>query len=166
MNDSKFYRAPWSKILIVSSVLATVLVLGIALGSLLIPMPHLGWAITFGLRWPLLATVPGAALFIVRGYAITPDAVFVVRPFWRTRLPRQGLQSVGVEPGAMSGSLRLCGNGGFFSFTGLFSNKRLGRYRAFVTDPELTVVLRYEGRTVVLSPERPEEFVRELRETS
>jgi hypothetical protein len=150
--------------LIVSSVLATVLVLGIALGSLLIPMPHLGWAITFGLRWPLLAIVPGAALFIVRGYAITSEAVFVVRPFWRTRLSRRGLQSATFEPGAMSGSLRLCGNGGFFSFTGLFSNKRLGRYRAFVTDPKLTVVLRYEGRTVVLSPERPEEFVRELQE--
>ncbi len=62
----------------------------------------------------------------------------------------------------MSKSLRTCGNGGFFSFTGFYRNKALGAYRAYVTDLHQTVVLRYSDRTVVVSPESPEEFAREL----
>ena len=47
-------------------------------------------------------------------------------------------------------------------FTGWYYNKRLGSYRAFVTDPRRAVVLRYANRRVVLSPDAPEDFVREL----
>jgi hypothetical protein len=35
-------------------------------------------------------------------------------------------------------------------------------YRAFVTDPHRTVVLRYAHRTVVVSPDEPEEFIHNL----
>jgi hypothetical protein len=77
-------------------------------------------------------------------------------------LPLAGLKSAEVMPRAMSGSLRICGNGGAFSFTGWFRNKPLGYYRAFVTDLNRTVVLRFEKRTVVVSPAEPEEFVRKL----
>jgi len=55
-----------------------------------------------------------------------------------------------------------CGNGGFFSFTGLFYNRKLGFHRAFVTDHIRTVVLRFPHRTVVVSPADPEAFVRDL----
>lgn len=45
--------------------------------------------------------------------------------------------SVGAEigdfsPEAIRGSVRTWGNGGFFSFTGLFWNRELGNYRAFM----------------------------------
>jgi hypothetical protein len=49
-----------------------------------------------------------------------------------------------------------------FSFSGLYWNRNLGHYRAFVTDLNHTVVLRFVTRTLVVSPDRPEEFVREL----
>lgn len=62
----------------------------------------------------------------------------------------------------MRGSLRICGNGGIFSFSGWFWNKRLGAYRALVTDGAKTVVLRFDKRKWVVSPDAPEEFVREL----
>ena len=84
------------------------------------------------------------------------------RLLWSTVLPRVGLESAQVEPDAMRGSLRTFGNGGAFSFTGFYYNKRLGSYRAFVTDPHRTVVLRYATRRVVLSPATPEDFVRDL----
>jgi len=113
----------------------------------------------------LVAIPPISALFIVRGYRITPDAILVLRPGWVSRLPRAALASASFEPGVMRRSLRLCGNGGFFSFTGFYWNRELGRHRVFVTDGQRTVVLRYANRTVVVSPDRPEEFVRELRET-
>lgn len=38
-------------------------------------------------------------------------------------------------------------------------------FRAFLTDPNRTVVLRYSDRVVVISPELPEQFVRTLSET-
>jgi hypothetical protein len=79
-----------------------------------------------------------------------------------TRLPRVGLESAQFEPNAMQWSIRTLGNGGFFSFSGFYRNKRLGGYRAFVTDRHQTVVLRYSGRTVVVSPAAPEQFVQEL----
>jgi hypothetical protein len=62
----------------------------------------------------------------------------------------------------MRRSLRLFGNGGLFSITGIFQNATLGRYRAFVTDPKQAVVLRYESRVVVLSPANPDELLGHL----
>ena len=93
---------------------------------------------------------------------ITPDAILVHRLLWATHLPRAGLQSAEFVPNAMCKSLRTCGNGGFFSFTGFYWSKTLRSYRAYVTDLRRTVVLRYERRTVVVSPDSPEDFVREL----
>ena len=109
-----------------------------------------------------LALMAGCALFTVRGYAITPDAILVKRLFWDTRLSRSELESAAFSPGAMKGSIRTFGNGGFYSFTGWYWNRALGNYRAFVTDTARCVVLRYAGRTIVVSPGDPEGFVREL----
>jgi len=109
-----------------------------------------------------MALIVGCALFTVRGYAITPEAILVRRLFWCSRLPRAGLESATFLPGAMKGSIRTCGNGGFYSFTGWYRNRDLGNYRALVTDTAKCVVLRYAGRTIVVSPGEPEEFVAEL----
>jgi hypothetical protein len=62
----------------------------------------------------------------------------------------------------MRGSIRTSGNGGAFSFTGFYHNKRLRSYRAYVTAPRRTVVLRYADRRMVLSPGAPEDFVSDL----
>jgi hypothetical protein len=108
--------------------------------------------------------LPVAALFIVRSYAIEPNVLAIRRLLWTTRLPLAGLQSAEVSPNVMRGSLRLFGNGGMFSITGLFRNRALGNYRAFVTDLTRTVVLRFPKRTVVVSPENPERFVADISE--
>ena len=110
----------------------------------------------------LLATVLITALFTIRGYTVTPDAILVHRLFWDTRLPREGLVSATFEPKVMNRSLRICGNGGMFSFTGWFWSKKLGRYKAYVTDLNRTVVLRWEKRLAMVSPGDPEAFVHEL----
>jgi hypothetical protein len=99
---------------------------------------------------------------MIRGYAIADDAILIRRLFWTTRLDRNGLKSAEFVAKVMNKSLRTCGNGGGFSFTGWYWNKSLGFYRAFVTDLNRTVVLRFGTRTVVVSPEDPEDFVEEL----
>jgi len=158
----KHYEAPWSKSLIVMSIVTTVLLLGISAGA--------WWQgavqqFSSPLRW--LALLPlvilfGTALFTIRGYSISSDSILVQRLLWSTVLPRTGLESAAVEPDAMRGSIRTFGNGGAFSFTGFYYNKRLGNYRAYVADPHRTVVLRYAKRRVVLSPAAPEDFVHDL----
>jgi hypothetical protein len=158
----KQYRAPWCTSLIVMSAVATLLCLGIGFGVPFLT-PH-GPAGDPGryLRWLPLALVPICLLFTVRGYALTEKEILVHRLFWSTRLPRTDLQSAVFDPQALQKSLRTCGNGGFFSITGFYWNKNLGAYRAYLTDPSRTVVLRYSKRVVVLSPENPGEFIRDL----
>lgn len=41
-------------------------------------------------------------------------------------------------------------------------SRGLGHFRAFVTDLKRVVVLRFERRTVVVSPDQPEGFVRAI----
>jgi hypothetical protein len=158
----KHYKAPWGTLLIVMSAVVTVICVGLSAA--------LWWA-AFAERQSSLircaALLPVnlllvTALFTIRGYTITAKAILVHRLLWDTKLPRVGLESAQVEPDAMRGSLRTFGNGGGFSFSGFYWNKRLGSYRAFVTDLHQTVVLRYAHRRVVLSPEPPEDFVRDL----
>jgi len=109
-----------------------------------------------------LAIAFGGMLFMIRGYSVTSDELFVHRLLWTTRLPLADLHSAQVEPRAMCWSVRTFGNGGLFSFSGWYYNRLLGRYRAFVTDPNRAVVLRLGSRRVVVSPSEPEAFVDDL----
>lgn len=151
------YAAPWGKPLILISTLATLLCGGMAIGFLLGDPPPLRWVAVLP-----LAIVGGSALFTIRGYTLKTHALYVQRLFWQTRLSLADLQSATLEPNVMAGSIRLVGNGGLFSFTGLFRNKTLGNYRALVTDLQQTVVLRFAQSTVVISPAMPASFVAEL----
>lgn len=106
--------------------------------------------------------LPGAALFIIRSYTIEPNVLAIQRLFWATRLPLAGMQSAEIVPNVMRGSLRLFGNGGMLAITGFYRNRALGNYRAFVTDLTRAVVLKFPGKTIVVSPENPERFVSEI----
>ena len=64
----------------------------------------------------------------------------------------------------MRGSVRVFGNGGLFSITGRFWNRKLGWYRAYATDPSRAVVLRYPKRTVVITPHDPQHFIMRARD--
>jgi hypothetical protein len=139
------------------SAFSVVVVLAVTLPLLFKVKSESRWVVT-----ALLLMLPVAALFVVRSYAIEFNELLIRRLLWTTHLPLAGLQSAEVVPDVMRGSLRLFGNGGMFSITGLFRNRALGNYRAFVTDLKKTVVLRFPKRTVVVSPENPEQFVAEI----
>jgi hypothetical protein len=161
MNTMKTYQAPWGRALIVVSGLLVVCSLASVLGMpLIVSIGPPGMALLA--QWTLPVIVLCCLPFMIRGYAITDDAILIRRLFWTTRLDRAGLVSAAVVPKAMSKSLRTCGNGGGFSFTGWYWSKSLGGFRAFVTDLNRTVVLRFGQRSVVLSPDDPDGFVREL----
>jgi hypothetical protein len=158
----KHYEAPWSTSLIVMSVLTTVVCLVATAGAWLnLATKHLPITLNWVALIPL-GILFGTALFTIRGYSLSSDSILVHRLLWQTVLPRAGLESAQVEPEAMRGSIRTFGNGGAFSFTGFYYNKRLGSYRAYVTDPRRCVVLRYANCRVVLSPGNPHDFVSDL----
>jgi hypothetical protein len=153
------FRAPWGRTLVVVSILTTLVCIGATLLLCTTSVPRLPGRIAFWLGLLPAALVIGCLLTIIRGYTLTPDTLFIHRLFWRTRVPLHGLRSVVAAPDAMRRSLRLCGNGGVFSFTGFYRSRALGSYRAFVTDLHRTVVLRFPRRTIVVSPDAPDAFV-------
>jgi len=156
----KTYSAPWSRCLIIISLLGTTVCIGAALSVFSTDRGPWRWIALL----PLFVLALGA-LFTIRGYTVVADAILIHRLFWTSRLPLTGLESAEFTPDAMRRSLRTFGNGGLFSFTGFYRNKALGAYRAFVTDLHRTVVLRFRARTVVVSPSVPEEFVQDIRST-
>lgn len=157
----KTYQAPWGKALRWSSAGLVALAVAFFVGMSWLPEATPAWA-AWSARFILPVILPACLPFVIRGHAITEDAILIRRLFWTTRLDRAGLVSAEAMPKAMSGSLRTCGNGGGFSFTGWYWSKRLGVFRAFVTDLNRTVVLRFGKRTVVVSPDAPEDFADEL----
>lgn len=156
------FAAPWGTSVKVVSAGVTALLLGVLVLTLQsVPVGHpVARAIAIGV--PLLI-LGGTGLFVVRGYWITDRVLNIRRLLWTTRIPLAGMESVTLDPAAMNGSLRLAGNGGLFAFTGLFRNKTLGSYRAFVTDPKRCVVIRLPRRPVVVSPDQPAEFASDLK---
>jgi len=163
----RFEAAPWST--------AVKLVSAVGTGVLLAVTYALYRAVPRGTRVPFAETfgtfmvaVPAlilfiAVLFVVTGYRLDASGLYVQRLLWTTHIDLKGLDRAWHDPSAMCRSLRLFGNGGLFSITGWFRNATLGRYRAFVTDPGKSVVLRSPTRVVVLSPADPLGFLSTLK---
>jgi hypothetical protein len=147
------FTAPWGWKLKVSTAIAC-FVIGVPMAYQLAQGRVIG-----GL---LAAVLLGALPFVIRGYTLTPTHLEIHRLGWTTRWPLEGLRDVGFQPGAMAWAWRVWGNGGVFAVHGWFRNSRLGPFRAFVTDTDRTVVLRFADQTVVVSPGDPDRFVQVL----
>jgi hypothetical protein len=161
-----FAVATWPKPLKVVSTLGTLVTLGVGYAAYhVIPAPN-GFTHQFGLGIALLpiAILVASLFFIVRGYAIEGTDLYVERLVSSTRISLVGLSSVSFEPAACKDSIRVFGNGGLFSFSGLFYSKRLGRFRLFATDLAHAVVLVLPQRTVVVTPEDTLPFIEHLRQ--
>ncbi len=159
-----FQAAPWPAGLKLTSTLGTLLIAGIAYAAYrAIPAPS-GFThyFGFGIALVLPAILVFSLLFAVTGYAVDSNDLYIQRPLWRTRLPLDGLSRFWLEPAACKGSMRIFGNGGLFSFTGLYRSPKLGRYRLFATDFARSVVLVLPTRVVVVTPAMPRAFVDHL----
>jgi len=157
------FPAPWSRSLsLVTAASVAVLLIMMLLGLFLSGRAPPPWGAA-------IAAVPLAVLlaappFMVRGYVLTDEHIEIRRLGWRTRLPLAGLVAVTGEPEGLRGSVRLFGNGGLFAITGWFWNRRIGRFRAYATDPQRVVLLRYrDGRQVVLTPHDVQHFIVRVR---
>jgi hypothetical protein len=154
------FRAPWSRPLRVTAIVSAGVLLGaVLIGSLTGPRHLLGW-------WLVMVGIPLTVLtaslpFMVRGYGLTEQSIEVRRLGWTTTLPLLGLVSVTGDSEALRNAWRF--NGGLFGITGWFWNRRLGRFRAFATDPSRAVLLRYSNRKVVVTPHDTQHFIVRVR---
>jgi hypothetical protein len=156
------FSAPWSgSVRRVTAASVAVLLLLMLMGLVMGSRPPLWRVAMVGLP---LAVLLAALPFTVRGYVLTAGHIEVRRLGWSTVLPLAGLAAVTGEPEGLKGSVRLFGNGGMFGITGWFWNRRIGRFRAYATDPGRVVLLRYrDGRKVVLTPHDVQHFIVRLR---
>ena len=158
MTGAIEFKAPWSNTLRRVSAMTCIVLVSIAIGA------FVAWRLTgvtetlAGVLIPPLLLLM-AAVLMVKGYVLTDDHIVVKRLGWTTRLPLEGLRSVAGDQEAMYRSLKLFGSGGVMSYTGLFWNRKTGRYRAFATDPARAVVLTYADRKVVVTPDDPQRFI-------
>jgi hypothetical protein len=151
------FKAPWSKLLTLLSAVLTFILLGTASVGYFANDPPLYFFV-----YPALIILFGGILFTIRGYRLTTKFLYIKRLFWQTRLDLHTLKSVEINPQATKGSIRLFGNGGLYSISGLFRNKTLGKYRSFITNPKKSVILKFPLRTVVISPDNPELFCQQI----
>lgn len=158
------YSAPWGRPLILVSSVLTFLLSGMAAVSWLSVRAPL--AVRVALTLIPVILLGGCLLYTIRGYRLEGARLLVRRLLWETEVDLTGLDSVKRDPDCLRGSLRLFGNGGLFSLSGIFWSRRLGRYRAFVTDRNNAVLLGVGGRTVAISPGDPDAFVREILEST
>ncbi len=161
MGPSSYFTAPWSGQVKIITFLASAFMLGI---PILQHIPGSGFHSGRQFLWLLPLLVVIVSLFMVRGYELAQDALYVQRLFWKTKIDLSSLNSVAIDPEATSGSIRTAGNGGFFAFTGMFRNKKLGSYRAYITDRKKAVVLRFVNRVIVISPGDPQDFERQIKQ--
>lgn len=155
-------RLRWTnRLMLVLLVVIAIVDVGVAF-SRLVPGPA---------RWLLLGAplLVGGLLFGIAwysrilGYRLEAGELVAIRANRETRIPLAGLVSAEADPEAMAWSIKVVGNDGIGAITGRFRNRRLGAYEALVTDRERAVVLRWPKRCLVVSPDRPEDFVRVIR---
>jgi len=155
------FNAPWGMTLKLITMFTIVLLIAVPIiGLAAIPSGGAVWLIVM-VASPIIILV-AAAFFMIRGYELTRDELLIQRLGWKSKLNLQGLQTAEIDPEAMKRSIRLFGNGGLFCFAGQFRNKKLGRYRAYATDPKLAVILKFTDKVVVVTPARPDRFVTQI----
>jgi len=157
MDEERYFRARWGKILKIISTFISIFLLGIFSAIAFSDRTSTVTVMVLYLAIPLLIIFV-SLLFIVRGYTVSDNTLRIKRLLWNTNIDISMLSAVECDPKAMTGSIRTFGNGGLFSFSGRYRSTKLGSFKAYVTDFKNCVVIEASGQTTVVSPEDAELF--------
>jgi hypothetical protein len=111
----------------------------------------------------LPVVVAALLLAVVRGYRLVGEELHVIRLGRVNRYPLAGLAQAETNRNAMAHAWKKWGNDGLGAVTGSFRSKQLGAFEVLLTDVNHAVVLRWPGRTLVVSPDREAFFVESVR---
>jgi hypothetical protein len=110
-----------------------------------------------------LATLALAALLAPRGYSIEASSLRIERRLGSTAIPFASIRRVEPLPAErLAGAWRVFGTAGLFGYFGRFRSRPLGSFRMYATRSDGYVLVEAD-QPVVLTPDRPTEFVAELR---
>jgi hypothetical protein len=154
------FKAPWAVVLWVITIFSTIVIFALPLTV----FRNLSGQV-LGILVPIfLGLWTISCLLTIRGYRVARNTLYIRRLAWETKVDIADFEDAEVlPPGTIGAQVRLFGNGGLFSFSGWYWSKKLGRYRMWVTDPKLQLVLNCRSRKIVVSPDAPEEFIRAVR---
>jgi hypothetical protein len=100
-----------------------------------------------------------ALLFFVRGYSVSDDRLIIHHLVWATTFDLSSLSNVRLEPDLLRKSISLWSTRGLFGIVGHLKSKAIGHYRAYATTGRNAVLLDFGDERVVVTPERPQEFM-------
>ena len=166
MPDAEFAPAPPGARVRLTTLLSVVavVILGAVIAVLVAREPHPP-------PWPvfLVAGIAPAIVALlcvtarIQCYRVAGKELQIKLPLRLVRFPLVGLQSATPDRESLRGARKIIGNDGLRAISGRFRSKRLGRFHAYVTDPEHAVVLRWADRCLVISPQQPSLFIETAR---
>lgn len=163
MDTVYYFRAPWCLSLKIVTIIISIPLLALPIRFLRTSsLPSIEYSIVVIILPISLLVI--SALFTVRGYQLSTQNLYIQRLFWKTNIDLSALKQIERDSAAMKKSIRTFGNGGLYSISGFFKNRRLGSYRAWATDPAKAIVLHFQNRTVIITPDDPDRFVQTLQQ--
>ena len=124
------------------------------------------WLLLF--PFPFFVAFRATYFFRLVGLAVSNQEVIILRPFGSRKIRLESLREIrapaGYPPGLTMGLFRIQG---FFGTYGTFWNRDWGKFSVYVTNQANTVELLLEnGSRVIVSPDDPQHFVREVCDTA
>ena len=166
MNTLTF-RSPYSKFILVTTIIGMVLMHGAfmaCMGGMVRSDLGSGRFFTYLLIFAACVFVVLYAFCIqIRKVTIEDAALVIHRQIGKVRIPLNVITKVETKD-EIGLDLRLWGISFFFGHYGLFYNRSLGKYRAYVKNGDQMVVVHTPNRIHVFSCERRDELIAMLNE--
>jgi hypothetical protein len=164
--DETFAPAPAGvRVRVMTGIVILMFVILMAVQAWILPS-HSGADYWVGIGAPLFGVPVVVAVWWVariRAYRLEGRELVVVRPVFPVRHSLEGLESIEPDRDPFSGARKRRGNDGLGAVSGTFRSRKLGDFRAYVTDREQGVVLRTAAGTFVVSPAQPAIFIDAVR---
>lgn len=106
------------------------------------------------------------SLFIYRVlyYTIDEQGIKIVRMVSPVLIPFSEIRAIAaLSKDDMLYTMRTMGNGGFWGYTGKFTNEKIGAMTWFATRRDSYVLIRRADKNYILSPDEQEAFVEHVR---
>lgn len=101
--------------------------------------------------------------FSIRSYAIVDTKLEIRRPFDSIEYDLNSISSAArIDRRDLRFAVRTFGIGGLFSHTGQYWNKKSGHMTWYLTRFNTAVMLTIGSKKVVVSPDKPQEFINAL----
>ncbi len=124
----------------------------------------------FPMHWPLIpCALIGPVILVIcllyapRAVVLTDKAVLVQRYVSEVRIELSSIRNAEALARFSGVTLRKWGVGGFFGNYGDFWNREIGSFALYATRNSDLVLLRTEGKPVILTPADSEAFLQALR---